>query len=125
MLSSTTVAGYTDTLTLASTTKLDFFIIDYYLPDNAGGVALNITPLSTVPEPATWAMTLLGFAGLGLATRRRLAQKLDPARGVRKKTIAPPRAAASSCRRQEEASSDRARCPERALVGPDGSPVTT
>jgi hypothetical protein len=70
VLSSTTVAGYTDTFTLASTTKLDFFIIDYYLPDNAGGVALNITPLSTVPEPATWAMTLLGFAGLSLASRR-------------------------------------------------------
>ena len=33
----------------------------------AGGVA------SAVPEPATWAMMLIGFAGLGLASRRKQA----------------------------------------------------
>ena len=27
--------------------------------------------LSTVPEPSTWAMGLLGFAGLGLVAARR------------------------------------------------------
>jgi hypothetical protein len=52
-----------------------------FQPDNAGGVALNITPLSAgVPEPATWAMALLGFAGFGLATRRaRLRSSIPPA----------------------------------------------
>jgi hypothetical protein len=27
-------------------------------------------PVSAVPEPSTWAMMLLGFAGLGFAFRR-------------------------------------------------------
>jgi hypothetical protein len=31
--------------------------------------ALSLTP--SVPEPGTWAMMLLGFGGIGLATRRR------------------------------------------------------
>jgi hypothetical protein len=33
---------------------------------------------STVPEPSTWAMMLLGFAGLGYACYRR-ARRLSPA----------------------------------------------
>jgi hypothetical protein len=28
------------------------------------------TPISGVPEPSTWAMMLLGFAGLGFAFRQ-------------------------------------------------------
>ena len=28
-------------------------------------------PVSAVPEPATWAMMLIGFGGLGLAMRRK------------------------------------------------------
>lgn len=32
---------------------------------------LNGAPVGGVPEPATWAMMLLGFAGIGLAMRRR------------------------------------------------------
>jgi hypothetical protein len=34
------------------------------------GVTLN-APLSAVPEPSTWAMLLLGFAGLGFMAYRR------------------------------------------------------
>lgn len=36
------------------------------------GLALNDVPIDNgaVPEPATWAMMLLGFAGMGLAMRR-------------------------------------------------------
>jgi hypothetical protein len=34
-------------------------------------LAFAQTPTGGVPEPATWAMMLLGFAGIGLATRRR------------------------------------------------------
>jgi hypothetical protein len=36
-----------------------------------GNVLLNSIVLPDVPEPATWAMMLLGFAGIGFATRRR------------------------------------------------------
>ncbi len=32
---------------------------------------LNTLTVTTVPEPSTWAMTLLGFAGLGLAAHSR------------------------------------------------------
>ena len=38
--------------------------------------AFSLTGVSTVPEPSTWAMMLLGFAGLGFAfhrSRRKLA----------------------------------------------------
>ena len=58
-LSATSTAGFTYTLTLTHTTTLDFLIDDYYLPDNGGGVALNISS-SSVPEPS--AVTLLGAA---------------------------------------------------------------
>ena len=30
--------------------------------------------MTTVPEPSSWALMVLGFAGLGLAGRRRMAQ---------------------------------------------------
>ena len=39
-------------------------------------VSFNFAP---VPEPATWAMMLLGFAGIGLTVRRRAAPALRPA----------------------------------------------
>lgn len=39
---------------------------------NGGAVSGNVTfNLVPVPEPATWAMMLLGFAGIGFAMRRR------------------------------------------------------
>jgi hypothetical protein len=46
--------------------------------DNAGptnDVQYEITgsPVAAIPEPSTWAMLLLGFAGLGLAVRRKAA----------------------------------------------------
>jgi hypothetical protein len=38
--------------------------------DNLGLILDNVS-VSAVPEPATWAMMLIGFAGLGYAARRR------------------------------------------------------
>jgi PEP-CTERM motif len=41
-------------------------------PDHTAFVpSVNLTVLSTVPEPSTWAMLMLGFAGLGYAAFRR------------------------------------------------------
>ena len=37
---------------------------------NIGNVLDNVTLTSAVPEPSTWAMMLLGFAGLGFAFRQ-------------------------------------------------------
>ncbi|CUT11391.1 hypothetical protein BF49_2471 [Bradyrhizobium sp.] len=37
-----------------------------------GGVVGGVT-ISAVPEPSTWAMMLLGFAGIGFVTYRRRA----------------------------------------------------
>jgi Protein of unknown function (DUF642)/PEP-CTERM motif len=36
-----------------------------------GGVMLDAVSISAVPEPSTWVMMLLGFAGLGFAAYRR------------------------------------------------------
>lgn len=71
-LPSTSTAGFVDTLNLASTTTLDFFIDDYFLPDNGGGVALNITSASSTsaPEPSTLALLAAGLAALGFLRRR-------------------------------------------------------
>ena len=38
------------------------------------GVLLDAVSVAPVPEPATWAMMLLGFGGIGMAVRRRRKQ---------------------------------------------------
>jgi hypothetical protein len=38
-----------------------------------GTVTYTFTPTTPVPEPSTWAMILVGFAGLGYAALRRKA----------------------------------------------------
>jgi len=70
VLSGTSTAGFTDMFTLSSTTTLDFMIDDYILDDNGGGVALQITPATGTPEPASVGLTLAGLAGLAVARRR-------------------------------------------------------
>jgi hypothetical protein len=35
-----------------------------------GGQGVTVSTWSSVPEPSTWAMMLLGFAGLGFASYR-------------------------------------------------------
>ena len=44
----------------------------YYVEGNGSPSVLNISGLA-VPEPATWAMMLMGFGGLGAVMRRRRA----------------------------------------------------
>ena len=40
-------------------------------PDGGAFVVLDGVSLTTVPEPATWAMMIMGFFGLGAVLRRR------------------------------------------------------
>jgi PEP-CTERM motif len=65
----------TDTLsdtTIAQAANESFTTL-YSAPDNVSIRGVSFAP--SVPEPATWAMMGLGFAGLGLAGRRRAVRK--------------------------------------------------
>ena len=60
-----------------SITSLVFFADhDIFSPDETalGTVSLNVNLHPGVPEPSTWAMMLLGFAGLGFAAYRRTSE---------------------------------------------------
>jgi hypothetical protein len=77
-LSATSTADFSATMTLTHATTLDFLIDDYDLVDNGGGVTLNITGISGVPEPNA---PLLLASGLILVVA--CAARLRPApRGV-------------------------------------------
>jgi hypothetical protein len=43
----------------------------FFSYDGSGGFWSNQTPVAPVPEVSAWAMTLIGFAGLGFAAYRR------------------------------------------------------
>jgi len=54
----------------------DIFAFDQRSVDSVSGFATTTIsnfsgPMGAVPEPATWAMMLLGFAGIGVTMRRR------------------------------------------------------
>ena len=53
-------------------THLYFGVDDNILTDNTGAYTVVVTQLaSAVPEPSTWAMMILGFAGVGFMAYRR------------------------------------------------------
>ena len=67
-------------------TQLHFGVIDEIYTDNAGAYTIVITQLaSAVPEPSTWAMMILGFAGIGFMAYRRKSKR---APCLRRSTIA-------------------------------------
>jgi len=47
------------------------FLYTFTAGDGGGTVSGNASFIQAVPEPATWAMMLLGFGGIGFAMRRR------------------------------------------------------
>jgi PEP-CTERM motif len=52
-------------------TELSLGVNDDIFSDNSGSLQINVAGISSgVPEPSTWAMMLLGFAGLGFAFRQ-------------------------------------------------------
>jgi hypothetical protein len=59
--------------TLAAAQTVNFFVYDSFYADNRGGVSLSIASpaAGAVPEPAAWAMMLIGFGGIGGAARAR------------------------------------------------------
>jgi hypothetical protein len=59
------------TFTLTAPTTVDFVVNDDYLPDNAGGVSLNIEAVSAAPEPSSWTLMIAGTGLVGAMLRRR------------------------------------------------------
>jgi hypothetical protein len=53
-------------------TQLHFGLIEESYTDNSGAYTIVVTQLApAVPEPSTWAMMILGFAGIGFMAYRR------------------------------------------------------
>ena len=57
---------YSANFVLAATTKLDFFVLDYDLSDNLGGVALTVTCVSDCPTTAPVPAPVVGAGIPGL-----------------------------------------------------------
>ena len=68
--------SFTGSFTDAGTLQLFFW--DENNADNSGTITAHITTAegSAVPEPATWAMMLFGFGGIGAAMRRQRSSRL-------------------------------------------------
>jgi PEP-CTERM motif len=63
--------GSVSILIPAGATELSLGVNDDIFADNSGALTLTVTGVSAAPEPSTWAMMLLGFAGLSFAGYRR------------------------------------------------------
>jgi len=58
--------------TLGASQSVNFFIYDYPYNDNRGGVSILLDDgIAAVPEPASWAMMILGLGVIGTTMRRR------------------------------------------------------
>jgi hypothetical protein len=55
----------------------------YVYTSRGNTITLNIGPAS-VPEPASWAMMLIGFGGMGFTLRRATIQQVTPKRFIRR-----------------------------------------
>lgn len=73
------VQNFSATFSLAAPTTVNFMVRDYFLPDNAGGVALSIERAAAVavPEPSSFILLTVGAALSVLGTRLRR-QRKDP-----------------------------------------------
>ena len=60
---------YAGSFTLTAPTNVSFYLYDDNTSDNIGGVSVALT--GAVPEPASWAMMILGMGAVGFAMRRR------------------------------------------------------
>ncbi len=60
---------YVGSFTLLAPTNVRFYLYDDNSFDNTGGVSVAVT--GAVPEPASWAMMILGMGAVGFAMRRR------------------------------------------------------
>ncbi len=60
--------GANNSLVTTSAGELELFYWDSNNGDNSGSISFNI--LNGVPEPATWAMMIMGFGLIGSAMRR-------------------------------------------------------
>jgi len=71
------VQNFSATFSLGQPTTLLFTLPDYYVPDNAGGISLRISP---VPEPHSAALLLAGAGVLALRLRRTRGSRLTSSR---------------------------------------------
>lgn len=72
-LSSTTISGINTDLSAFSYQGLSFWAynLKYNFTFNSNNMVTSISAESDVPEPATWALMLIGFGGVGSTMRRR------------------------------------------------------
>jgi hypothetical protein len=59
-------------LSHANAGMLHFGVADGDFGDNSGSFTITVTEASSTPEASTWAMMLLGMAGLGVLNARRM-----------------------------------------------------
>ena len=67
----------TGSTTTLSITSFDEAVFDRNLDQILDNISVTVAEVAAVPEPASWAMMLVGFAGMGLAMRRRRSAAME------------------------------------------------